>query len=67
MINSKDYVIKYSVIKKSHLRQNIHERTKYNLQNTAFKKIEEIWSVKTEHITTNFYKSVFQKFYLVYS
>ena len=54
MINSKDYVIKYSVIKKSHLRQNIHERTKYNLQNTAFKKIEEIWSVKTEHFTTNF-------------
>ena len=30
------------------------------------KKFEAIWSVKTDDITPNFLKAVFQKFYLVH-
>ena len=47
-------------------KQSIQE-WKYNLWNTAFKKLELIWSVKTDHITLNFLKAAFHNFYLAQS
>ena len=38
-----------------------------NLREIAFKKFEGIWSAEADHITSNFLKAVFQKFYLVHS
>ena len=34
---------------------------------TAFKKFEVIWFAEVDHITSNFLKAVFHKFYLVHS
>ena len=34
---------------------------------TAFKKLEVIWSAEADHITSNFLKAVFHKFYFVHS
>ena len=47
--------------------QGIQEWAKYNLRNTAIKKFEVIWSAQAEHITSNFLKAVFHKFYFVHS
>ena len=41
------------------MRQSVQEWTKYNMGKTAIKKLELIWSVKTDHITSNFLKAVF--------
>ena len=49
------------------MRQSIHEWTKKNLWNAAFEKFKGIWSVLTDHITSNILKVVFHKFYLVHS
>ena len=37
------------------------------VEDTAFKKLEPIWSAEADHITSNFLKAVFHKFYLVHS
>ena len=47
--------------------QSIQEWTKYNLWKTTFKKIEAICSASADHITSNFLKAFFHKFYLVHS
>ena len=38
-----------------------------NLWKTAFKKFDVIWSAEEDHITGNFLKAVFHKFYFVLS
>ena len=37
------------------------------MSKTAFEKFEVIWSAGADHITSNFLKAVFYKFYLVHS
>ena len=49
------------------MKQSTQERTKENFWNTDFKKSEVIWSVRTDHITSNFLKAVLHKIYLVNS
>ena len=43
------------------------EWIKENLWKTGFKKFEVIWSAEVDHITSNFLKAVFHKFFLVHS
>ena len=49
------------------IKQSIQEWTKSNLWNTACKRFEAIFSVKTDYITLSFLKAVFHKCYLVHS
>ena len=47
------------------MRQSIQQWTKQNLWKTSFKKFEVIWSAGTDHITSEFLKAVFRKFYII--
>ena len=45
--------------------RSIQEWTKKALWKTAFKWFEVIWSAEADHITLNFVKAVFHKFYFI--
>ena len=50
-----------------HLSQIIQEWTKQNLWKRAFKKFDGVYGLsKEDHISSNFLKAVFHKFYLVH-
>ena len=47
-----------------HWNHCIQEETKQNLQKTAFKIFEVIWSAQAGHITSNFLKAAFHNFFV---
>ena len=51
----------------NYMGENIQQWTKKKFWKTAFKKIEVIWSVSADDVTSNFLKAVFHKFYLIHS